>query len=74
MPIGGVYERVVSTPDLLPEFLVKALYAGDMEESLALGMLDMTEEEAALCTFVCPSKIEFDVLLKRGLEQYQRQA
>lgn len=74
VPIGGVYERVVVTPDILPEFLVKALHAGDMEESLSLGMLDLTEEEAALCTFVCPSKIEFDVLLKRGLEQYQRQA
>ena len=33
----------------------------------------MTDEEAALCTYICPSKIEFDELLKAGLAAYQQE-
>lgn len=70
----GVYERVVATPDIMPEFLFKSMFAGDLEESIQLGMLDLTAEEAALCTYVCPSKIEFDVLLEEGLQRYVEEA
>lgn len=73
IPIG-YYSRVVSTPDIVPEFLFKSIIAGDLEESIQLGMLDLSEEEAALCTYICPSKIEFDVLLREGLELYQKEA
>ena len=69
VPIG-VYRKVVATPDIDVPFLFKSIGAGDLEESIALGLLDMSEEEAALCTFVCPSKIEFDELLRTGLRQY----
>jgi Na+-transporting NADH:ubiquinone oxidoreductase subunit A len=70
----GAYERVVATPEIEPEFLFKALSSGDLEESLRLGLLDLSEEEAALCTYVCPSKIQLDVLLRDGLEQYMKEA
>ena len=72
VPVGA-YERVMVTPDILPEFLFKSIVAGDLEESIQLGMLDMTAEEAALCTYVCPSKTEFDVLLREGLDLYERE-
>ncbi|MFT7520783.1 MAG: Na+-transporting NADH:ubiquinone oxidoreductase subunit A [Kiritimatiellia bacterium] len=72
VPVNA-YRRVVATPDIEPDFLMKALSAGDLEESISLGMLDMSEEEAALCTYVCPSKIEFDVLLRQGLELYEKE-
>lgn len=73
VPIG-YYREVIATPDIVPEALFKSIIAGDLEESIQLGMLDLSEEEAALCTFICPSKIEFDVLLREGLELYQREA
>ena len=73
VPIGA-YERVVATPDILPEFLFKAIISGDLEESIQLGMLDITKEEAALCTYICPSKVEFDVILQKGLDLYEREA
>lgn len=73
VPIG-VYGKVMVTPDILPEFLFKSIVANDLEEAIQLGLLDMTREEAALCTFICPSKIEFDELLKQGLELYEREA
>lgn len=69
----GAYRKVVATPDIEPEFLMKALTSGDIEEALQLGLLDMSAEEAALCTYVCPSKIEFDVLLRRELDRYEKE-
>lgn len=73
VPVGQ-YRKVVATPDIQPEFLMKALSAGDLEESISLGLLDLSEEEAALCTYVCPSKVEYDVLLQKGLEMYEKEA
>lgn len=69
----GAYERVVATPDILPTFLFKAIMADDLERSIKLGLLDITEEEAALCSFVCPSKTNFDDVLRKGLEQYAKE-
>ncbi|MCB9677281.1 MAG: NADH:ubiquinone reductase (Na(+)-transporting) subunit A [Alphaproteobacteria bacterium] len=73
VPIG-VYGKVVATPDVLPEFLFKSIVANDLEEAIQLGLLDITAEEAALCTYICPSKIEFDELLKKGLALYEKEA
>ncbi len=73
VPIG-VYRKVVATPDIDVPFLFKSISAGDIEESVELGMLDMSEEEAALCTFICPSKIEFDEMLRSGVRQYIKEA
>lgn len=67
------YRQVVATPDIDVPFLFRSIVAGDLEESLQLGMLDLTEEEAALLTYVCPAKLEFDVLLRQGLEQYHKE-
>ncbi len=69
----GAYEKVVVTPDIQPSFLFKSIIAGDLETSIQLGLLDLTEEEAALCSFVCPSKIDFDVILREGLELYAKE-
>lgn len=68
------YEAVVATPDLFPEQLFRSISAGDLEESLKLGLLDISAEEAALLTYICPSKVEYDVLLQRGLAQYERES
>ncbi len=73
VPIGA-YQKVVATPDMQTEFLFKSIVANDLEEAIELGLLDFTKEEAALCTYICPSKIEFDVLLDQGLELYEKEA
>ena len=70
----GYYADVVATPDIVPDFLFKSIIAGDLEESIQLGLLDITMEEAALCTFICPSKVEFDVILRDGLALYEKEA
>ncbi|NCG18983.1 MAG: NADH:ubiquinone reductase (Na(+)-transporting) subunit A [Rhodobacterales bacterium] len=73
VPIGA-YPKVVPTPDIMPQFLFKSILANDLEESIQLGMLDITFEEAALCTFICPSKTEFGVILRDGLNFYEKEA
>ncbi len=47
--------------DLLPQFIMKAMGAGEMEEVLELGLLDCTG--CGLCTFVCPSKIDLAAIM-----------
>jgi Na+-transporting NADH:ubiquinone oxidoreductase subunit A len=73
VPVGA-YERVVATPDLQPSFLFKSILAEDLEGSIELGLLDISEEEAALCSFICPSKLDLDIALRKGLETYAKEA
>ena len=44
--------------DILPTFLLRSLAANDIEEAENLGCLELDEEDLALCSYVCPSKID----------------
>jgi len=72
IPIGQ-YDRVVLSPDILPDALFRSMVAGDIEEATKLGLLDLSPEEAALCTYLCPSKNEFQVLLRESLSAYEKE-
>ena len=63
----GVYEQVCAV-DILPAYLMKAILANDLEEMEALGLHDCAE--CGLCTFVCPSKIEFGEIIRDGIESF----
>lgn len=41
---------------LAPQFIYKSIKAGEVEEPIAMGLLDCVE--CGLCSYVCPSKIE----------------
>ncbi len=69
VPIG-MYERVMPL-DMEPTFLLRALITGDTEQALALGCLELDEEDLALCTFVCPGKYEYGSLLRASLTQIE---
>ena len=73
LPLGR-YQKVIATPDIAPDFLFRAMAVGDLEDSIRLGMLDLTMEEAALCTYVCPSKQEIDQLLRGMLNKLEQEA
>lgn len=66
VPIG-LFEKVMSM-DLMPTFLLRALIVGDVETAERLGILELEEEDLALCTFVCPGKINYGPILRRNLE------
>ena len=62
VPIG-LYEKVMPM-DLLPTPLLRALVMQDIERAEELGCLELDEEDLALCTFVCPSKLDYGTSLR----------
>ena len=66
VPIG-MYERVMPL-DILPTHLLRALCAGDVERAEQLGLLELDEEDLALCTVVCPGKMDYGELLRDNLQ------
>lgn len=72
VPIG-MYERVMPM-DILPTFLLRALAGNDLERAEALGCMELEEEDLALCTFVCPSKIDYGQLLREMLTQIEKES
>lgn len=71
VPIG-LYERVMPL-DIPATALLRSLAAGDIESAEKLGALELEEEDLALCTFVCPSKIEFGPILRENLTVLERE-
>ncbi len=69
---SGSFERVMPL-HLMPTFLLRALLAGDIDDAEALGCLELVEEDLALCTVVCPSKIEYGALLRKMLDQIEKE-
>ncbi len=50
--------------DLLPTPLLRALVMQDVERAEELGCLELDEEDLALCSFVCPSKLDYGAALR----------
>ena len=56
---------------ILPQYTMKCMVAGEVEEALAHGLLDCIE--CGLCAYVCPSKIELLDILKTAKVQYRKE-
>lgn len=65
--VTGQYEKVVPM-DIYPMQLFKAILAQDIEMMENLGIYEVAEEDFALCEFICPSKIEIQSIVRKGLE------
>ena len=53
--------------DIYPNALYRSILAEDFEEMEGLGLLECDEEDFALCSFVCPSKIDVGSVIRHGL-------
>ncbi len=71
VPIGN-YERVMPL-DILPTMLLRDLAAGDTDGAQQLGALELDEEDLALCTFVCPGKTDYGVILRECLTTIEKE-
>ena len=71
VPIGS-YEKVMPL-DILPTYLLRSLAVNDIEEAEKLGCLELDEEDLALCTLVCPSKIDHGFNLRRNLNIIEKE-
>ncbi len=67
MIMSGEYERVLPM-DIMPEFLIKAIIAGDIDRMEALGIYEVAPEDFALCEFVDSSKVELQRIVRAGLD------
>ncbi len=57
--------------DIMPQYTFKSIYADEIEEALACGLLDCVE--CGLCSFVCPSKIELTDFLVDAKHRYHKE-
>ena len=71
VPIG-LYEKVLPF-DLVPTYLLRALAVADIDESERLGCLELDEEDLAACTFVCPGKCDYGPMLRKVLQQIEKE-
>lgn len=71
VPVGQ-FETVMPL-DILPTQLLRALVCGDMDSAIALGCLELDEEDLALCTFACPGKYEYGPILRDNLTRIEKE-
>ena len=66
VPIGA-WEAVLPM-DVLPNELYRAVVAEDIDLMEKLGILECLEEDLALCSFACPSKVDVGGMIRHGLD------
>jgi Na+-transporting NADH:ubiquinone oxidoreductase subunit A len=60
--------------DILPNPLYRAILVEDIEEMEQLGIYECDDEDFALCSFACPSKIDLGKTIRDGLDLMEREA
>ncbi|MFT5166304.1 MAG: Na+-transporting NADH:ubiquinone oxidoreductase subunit A [Saprospiraceae bacterium] len=65
--VTGQYEQVLPM-DIFPQHLMKAILVNDFERMEGLGIYELSEEDVALCEFVCTSKQPLQAILREGLD------
>ncbi|MDP5140197.1 MAG: NADH:ubiquinone reductase (Na(+)-transporting) subunit A, partial [Spirosomaceae bacterium] len=68
--MSGEYEKVLPM-DIMPVQLLKSIMAQDLERMENLGIYEVSEEDFALCEFVCTSKIDVQRVVGEGLEYFR---
>ena len=72
MILTGYYNKVMPL-DINVDFLVRSVLAHDHEEAIRLGLLEVDPEDFALCSFICPSKMEIPEIIRSGQEELERE-
>ena len=72
MIMSNEYDKVLPM-DILPEFLIKAIIANDIDRMEQLGIYEIAPEDFALCEFVCSSKMELQRIVREGLDSLRKE-
>lgn len=67
MIMSNEYDKVFPM-DIMPEYLLKAIIAFDIDKMENLGIYEVAPEDFALCEFVDTSKIEIQKIVRQGLD------
>ncbi|GGG63195.1 Na(+)-translocating NADH-quinone reductase subunit A [Salipiger pallidus] len=71
VPIG-TFEQLMPQ-DYLPTQLLRSLLVMDTDTAQALGVLELDEEDVALCGFACPAKYEYGLALRDSLTKIEKE-
>ncbi|MDD6210975.1 MAG: Na(+)-translocating NADH-quinone reductase subunit A [Bacteroidales bacterium] len=66
------YDKVFPM-DILPEYLLKAIIAFNIDKMENLGIYEVAPEDFALCEFVDVSKIELQKIVRNGLDMLYKE-
>ena len=72
MIMSNEYDKVLPM-DILPEYLIKAIIAGDIDRMEQLGIYEVAPEDFAVCEFVCSSKLELQRIVREGLDMLRKE-
>ncbi len=70
--MSGEYDKVLPM-DIYPEFLIKAMIAGNIDKMEALGAYEIAPEDVALCEFVCTSKLPLQKIVRDSLDMMRKE-
>lgn len=72
MIMSGEYDKVMPM-DILPEYLIKAILAKDIDRMEQLGIYEVAPEDFALAEYVDTSKLELQKIVREGLDYLRKE-
>lgn len=72
MIMSEQYDKVMPM-DILPEYLIKAILARDIDQMERLGIYEVAPEDFALCEYIDPSKLELQKIVRQGLDYLRKE-
>lgn len=70
--VSGEYEKVFPM-SIYPEYLIKAMIAGNIDSMLELGANEVAPEDFALCEYVCTSKMPLQAIVRAALDNLKKE-
>lgn len=72
MIMSGEYDRMMPL-DILPEYLIKAILARDIDRMEQLGIYEVAPEDFALAEYADTSKLELQQIVRDGLDYMRKE-
>lgn len=70
--VSGEYDKVFPM-DIYPEYLIKAMIAGNLDKMEQLGAREVAPEDFALCEYVCTSKMPLQAIVRAALDNMRKE-
>ena len=70
--VSNEYDKVFPM-DIYPEYLIKAMIAGNIDRMEALGAYEVAPEDFALCEFFCTSKMPLQAIVREALDNIKKE-
>ena len=70
--VSGEYDKVFPM-DIYPEYLLKAMIAGNLDKMEQLGANEVAPEDFALCEYVCTSKLPIQAIVRQALDTMRKE-